>query len=385
MRRVRRSARTFPSSVAVLLVAVLAAVGAAPSGATGAPQAAVRFTTGAVFNDPTAGGAPASRVIRRIEKAIDATPRGASIRIATYTFQLQSTADALSAAGRRGVRVRVVVDGKHTPPGPLITQMRQAGVRVVRAQGAARSAGAGSMHVKLYLFSRTGASSDVVMTGSTNVSTASVTRMWTDLFTVVGNSALYDGYVSFHRELMRDEPVADPYRRFDSGRFSARAFPRRGSDQRTDDLWKVLQAVDPAGAVIRVSMYAWEGVRGEYLAQRLADLRAAGADVAVLRNGMSTTVRQTLLDGGVTVYDSRLDADGDGAKDYYVHHKYLLVGEPPSRAWQTWTGSANWGLNSLRRGDDTMLRIAGKGTFERYLRNFDEVRSAAAGSGRSVS
>jgi phosphatidylserine/phosphatidylglycerophosphate/cardiolipin synthase-like enzyme len=374
---VLRFAGRLTSSVAVLLLAALASPALVPVHASGSPRAAVRFRTGAVFNDPVAGGAPAGRVIRRIEKAIDATPRGAVIRIATYTFQLQSTADALAAASRRGVRVRVVVDGKHTPPGPLVAGMRKAGVRVVRADGAARSAGGGSMHVKLYLFSRTGASSDVVMTGSTNLAEGSVERMWTDLFTVVGNTALYDGYVRFHSELMRDEPVADPYRRFGSGRFSARAFPRPGRDRTTDDIWEALATVEPAGAVIRVSMYAWEGVRGEYLAERLAALRGDGADVAVLRNGMSATVRQILVDGGVTVYDSRLDPDGDGVKDYYVHHKYLLVGQPASGTWQTWTGSANWGFNSLRRGDDTVLRIAGRGTFDQYLRNFDDVRSAA--------
>jgi phosphatidylserine/phosphatidylglycerophosphate/cardiolipin synthase-like enzyme len=307
-----------------------------------------------------------------VEKAIAGARAGSVIRIATYNFDLQSSADALAAAARRGARVFLVVDGGETPSGPLIREMRHAGVHVVRTVGTGR-AGAGNMHMKLYLFSHTGTSRDVVMVGSANLASGSIERLWVDLETVVGNTTLYDGYVTVQRQLMHDRPVSPTYERFSSGPYLATVFPRPGTDHTSDDIWLALDAVNPAGAVIRVSMYTWSGSRGEDLANKLVELHQGGADVAVVHNGLGASVHDILTAGGVRLVDSRLDVDGDGVKDFYVHHKYLLIAQPQSSSWQTWTGSANWNTGSLRRADETTLRINGKSTYDAYLANWNHV------------
>jgi phosphatidylserine/phosphatidylglycerophosphate/cardiolipin synthase-like enzyme len=120
-------------------------------------------------------------------------------------------------------------------------------------------------------------------------------------------------------------------------------------------------------------MYTWSGSRGEDLANKLVELHQGGADVAVVHNGLGASVHDILTAGGVRLVDSRLDVDGDGVKDFYVHHKYLLIAQPQSSSWQTWTGSANWNTGSLRRADETTLRINGKSTYDAYLANWNHV------------
>jgi len=130
----------------------------------------------------------------------------------------------------------------------------------------------------------------------------------------------------------------------------------------------------PQGAVIRASVYTWGEPRGEAIACKLVELAQLGADVAVVHNGISEGVRGILDQGGVTWFDSRLDRDHDGVKDFYVHHKCLLIGQPQAETWRTYTGSHNWRTGSLRRGDEVLLRIEGKDTFDAYIANFDLLR-----------
>jgi phosphatidylserine/phosphatidylglycerophosphate/cardiolipin synthase-like enzyme len=333
--------------------------------------------SGPVFNNPITGGAAARRVIARVEHAIDSAPAGSTIRIATYSFRVQSTADKLRAAARRGVRVRVVVNGSTNPSGPLLDGLRRAGATVVRTRGTARTRGEGNMHVKMYLFSQSGDSRHVGMVGSANLATGNIGDMWTDLYTSVGHTGIYDEMVRLHNELMRDQPVDPPYRRVTRDPYQLTVFPHPGTDSSTDDIAVALQEVEPAGAVVRVSMYTWGDRRGEDLARALVDLCRSGADVAVVHNGVSAAVRRILDDGGVPRHDSRLDVDGDGVKDHYVHHKYLLVAHPEAGEWHTYTGSHNWGNGSLRRADEVLLRIAGRDTFEAYMANFADVVSSA--------
>jgi len=106
---------------------------------------------------------------------------------------------------------------------------------------------------------------------------------------------------------------------------------------------------------------------------QLVELHQGGADVAVLHNGLGASVHDILTAGGVRLGDSRLDTTGDGIKDFYLHHKYLLVGHPQSSTWQTWTGSANWNGGSLRRASETLLRINGRSTYDAYLANWNHV------------
>ena len=370
-----------PALVAALVAAqVLAAVvglASPPPAAAGSETSdPATFTSGAVFSNPTGGTDAQRRVVTHVNRAIDASPSGARIRVATYNLTLRSTADKLIAAHRRGVDVDVVVDGRQRTLSPLLRRVRSAGIDLTYTRGTARTSGGGHMHVKLYLFSAAGTARHLVMVGSANLAEHGVSRLWNDLYTVVGEVDLYREYVDFHKQLMADQPVASPYERFASGSYQGTLLPREGTDHTTDDMWQALDQVRPSGATVRVCMYTWGDSRGADLARKLVDMRRQGADVAVNHNGISADVEQILRGGGVDVFDTRRDVDGDGIKDTYVHHKYLLLSQPDQGLWATYTGSHNWNNGSLRRADETILRISGRDVFETYRANFELIRAA---------
>ncbi len=126
----------------------------------------------------------------------------------------------------------------------------------------------------------------------------------------------------------------------------------------------------PAGARIRVVMYAWLDQRGLDLAELLVAKDAAGADVEVVL-GASTgpLVREVLEGTGVELHPGVFE-DGED-----VHHKLTLVSHPTSDGGRTrWvlTGSDNFTTRSLDR-PELLLRLDGdRGvTYERYDRWVD--------------
>ena len=68
----------------------------------------------ALFNDPFGSEAEQYALIRHIDARIDGADRGATVRLAAYSFAMPSTAQALLRAHRRGVHVQVVVDDRST-------------------------------------------------------------------------------------------------------------------------------------------------------------------------------------------------------------------------------------------------------------------------------
>ena len=63
-----------------------------------------------VFNNPKGSKAQELRIITEINRSIDAAPRGSTIRMAQYLFDINSVADKLIRAHRRGVNVHVLID-----------------------------------------------------------------------------------------------------------------------------------------------------------------------------------------------------------------------------------------------------------------------------------
>ena len=67
---------------------------------------------GAIFNNPKGGRDAKFRIVRAITRAVQGSPRGATILMSAYLFDNGGTYDALVAAHRRGVHVQMVLDGK---------------------------------------------------------------------------------------------------------------------------------------------------------------------------------------------------------------------------------------------------------------------------------
>ncbi len=113
----------------------------------------VYFTTPKIpFDDVTTGGIE-SHLIDKINAA------STSIDLAVYEFDLEDVTQALIAAEKRGVTVRVVYDNEFSDPDPQMNELKQAGIPAIPDE---RNA---FMHNKFFVFD--GA---CVWTGSFNIS-----------------------------------------------------------------------------------------------------------------------------------------------------------------------------------------------------------------------
>lgn len=370
-----------------------------------APATAWAPGEGALFNNPKGSTAAKYRLQLRVEKAIRNAVPGSTVLIATYLLDRRPPVDAMVAARNRGVSVQVVLDGgiDNGPSRRLVRSLNADNGRRGLQWGPDRSFAmqcAGScrggaphqaMHAKFYAFSHTGTAHDVVMVSSANLNKGGATLGYNDLYTMRGVPATFGLYQRVHAEMARDRVAGDPYRVQQDGRFLTRIFPRPGADKSSDPTYQALQRVRCQGATggagthgrtaVRVSMFHWGGERGVYLARKLLALDRAGCRVSVIygapSNEVSRILRASAHRGGITLYDSRVDRNGDHHPDLRVHTKYLLIGGSyggDTSSWQVLTGSQNWVKQSLTGGDENTLQIAGLAYHSRYVDNFDFVR-----------
>ena len=339
--------------VATLLVVGLVAV----------PAQAYRPPGGGTFNAPKHFGGQLAqyRILRTVEKAINRTfgptkryPKPV-ILISTYLLDRTRSVDALVAACRRGVSVRVILDedivnrnskrlirvlngdnvrdrnddgvpdskpdsGRCNRPlkkgrthvGPLTDQEARRSVRlpteasvtwgkdasyVKRCDGSCRGKG-GNMHSKFYAFKRTGGSRHVVMVSSSNLNRGGAELGWNDLFTMKDRPTSFRAYLKIHRAMTDDDAAGDKRVEFRDGRFTSRFFPmrraRRGNDPTLDDLNKI-RCHGPLGRTqVNISMFYWKGSRGNYLADKLFDLARAGCKVSIIYGAPSVQIAERL-------------------------------------------------------------------------------------------
>ncbi len=373
-----------------------------------APAMAWAPGEGPLFNNPKGSLAAKYRLQLRIEKAIRNAVPGSKIRISTYLLDRRASTDALINASKRGVSVQVVMDGHiDTPPSRNLQRALNAdngrgGLQwgpdrsfAVQCAGSCRGGAPNqAMHAKFFAFSRTGTARNVVMVSSANLNKGGALLGYNDLFTMVGVPSTFAVYERVHAEMARDRADGDPYVVHREGRFETQIFPKRGASKASDPTYQILNRVRCGGAtggagrnghtVIRVSMFHWSGERGVYLARKLLALDRAGCLVSVMYGAPSSEVSRILRDsahrGGIALYDSRVDRNGDGHPDLRVHTKYMLItgsygGDTSS--WQVLTGSQNWVAQSLTGGDENTLQINSRGAHARYVNNFDFVSARA--------
>lgn len=149
-----------------------------------------------MFNKPKGTKAAQLAIITQINAGIDAALPGSTIRMAQYLFDLDSTANKLVAAFRRGVDVQVLVDdGTKTPQISLLRaalgsdKLRPSYVATCRHS--CMSDGASVMHAKFYLFSQAGSAKLVSMVSSANPYTGNTFKSWNDIHTIVGDRKIY--------------------------------------------------------------------------------------------------------------------------------------------------------------------------------------------------
>ncbi|MFI7045595.1 phospholipase D-like domain-containing protein [Streptosporangium sandarakinum] len=365
----------------------------AASGGTCATAPNTPVTTDAVFSEPV-GGDPAA-IVRRLCDLIHQTPAGARIQVAHFVMSGTAGtefADELARAHRRGVEVRVILDGDKrgaTVASRLAAELgtdTSAGSWVhvctgPMSGGTAACIGDKGQHNKFYTFSRTGGASNVVVQSSANLTDLNSTTYWNNAVVLTGNRRLYQAYDGYFADLAAERKNLDYYRVVTTGAAggSVRAhfFPRAGTDASTDPVAEYLDKVSCEGRTkIRVGMSEWDTYRVA-IPERLRDLAARGCSVQIVYGIMDDEVKRLLL----AEPRVELRALGDGnALPGRIHSKYLLVegsydGDRNAR-W-VFTGSHNYNETSLRRNDETMLRLNDKAVYQRYVANFEKARAAA--------
>ncbi|MCG5212983.1 phospholipase D-like domain-containing protein [Streptosporangium soli] len=386
------------SLAAALAAAVLTtlAVSAPTSAASATPCAEAPIepaTTRAVFNNPMTGQGDA--LVQQLCGLIRQTPPGARIRVAHFVMSGTAGtqfADELVKAHKRDVDVQVIVDGD-TRGGAVAARLAAelGGDTAARSYlhvcsgpvsgGTAACIGDKGQHNKFYLFSRAGHASDVVVQSSANLTDLNSTTYWNNAVILPRNQRLSAAYNSYFEDLAAEKKNLDYYRVVQTGTAggSVRAhfFPRAGADASTDPIVESLSEVSCAGGTkIRVGMSEWDAYRLA-IAQRLARLSAQGCPVQIVYGIMDDEVRQVLQ--GAPGIELRTLGDGS-ALPGRIHSKYLLVegtyGGDGDARW-VFTGSHNFNETSLRRNDETLLRLNDRGVYQQYVTNFEAMRAAA--------
>lgn len=357
-------------------------------------------TADVVFNDPTGDAAAKNRIADHIRRAIDATPRHGTIRMAAYSFDLPEIAGALlRACTQRRVAIQVVLNDNFVSR-PARRLQRALDVEscgagadssfVTICHASCRLGDRGNQHMKIYLFSATAGQEHVVMAGSANLTGYAAHVHWNDLVTFTGSQELYDDYSRVFAELAADRRVDSPALEVSHGDLLTSVAAGRPATPDEDAVAKRLAKID-CGAlpgsgirgrtVVRVSMYGWQGVRGLDLARRMAGLSHQGCRVQALVSAAGPDVVATLLDSDVRVRSASLDVDHDVATgfedsgwEHFVHEKWMSVdGTWDGAATRAvWTGSENWSDVSLLN-DELVVMIPREEVHDAYVAHFDHV------------
>ena len=383
-----RAAALGKALLAGALAVALAAGWSAPARATAPPTTGP--TASAHFNDPLGSSADQRRLLDQIIRAVNRTPAGSTLRMAVFSFGDPETGDAVIAAYRRGVHVKIVFAGNHTYP---------AMARIKHALGTDRGAGSfavqcdascrgtkGQMHAKYFSFRRSGTRQWVTMVGSVNVTRHNAEQQYSDLYTVADDRAYYRAYLHWFRQLRDDVPLEHPYARRSVEGNHIEFTPVQISADRPDPVIEALDDVvcqvargqfdpdakDPDSVVdtrIRIGAYAWNGERGKKVAWKVARMEQAGCRTKVFAGtGIGGAVRSILLHHGVALRHSRV-------RTVTTHEKLMVVrgafGQDP-RTTRAWTGSHNWSSRALHR-DDLIVRISDERVARDYQRGFDRM------------
>jgi hypothetical protein len=368
--------------------AVLAALVLVP-GTTAPATAAAGYVppSGPTFNNPIGTPYQQRRLLQQVIRATNHAPPGSTIRMAVFSFGDPATADALLAAHRRGVKVKLVFSGSNEYPA---MKRLQAGIGgdtskpsyAYFCDRSCRGTG-GEMHAKYFAFSRTGAARWVTTVGSVNLTQNNALKQWSDLYTKVGDKAYYKAFTHWFTQLKQDRPVDPPYLRRAVGTNVVEMTPVKLTetpDPVVGELDKIrcevpMGEIDPDSKtpdeVVRTNLYisshAWNEDRGKQLAWQVVGLRNAGCRVQVFYGvGFGAAVKSILENNRVQVRKGTHPG-------FRTHQKVMIVeggydGDPSTV--RAWTGSHNWSDRALNR-DDLIVEVQDEAEAQVYADRFE--------------
>jgi len=416
----RNLTRNLGRTLALMLAtfALLVPLGTAPVSA--APDS---FTpkAGPTFNSPLGTKTKQRAIFRKIVRSINSTPRRGEIDVFSWNVLTREGVDALLRAARRNVRVRVLMDDQNLvlPTGDRNSPFYRlkAGLRKenqgrpARRKGWARTCegtcrgGGGAAHSKFFLLSRVGKARKVYMHGSANLTVASTTNQWNDLYTHRGNAAVWDWAKKRFAEAARDRKAKDVYATRSFKGFRLMMFPNTGKNS-PDPVMQMLNKVRCRGASntashrtkIMMAPDVLRNARGMRIAKRIRYLWNQGCNIKLGYTVIGIDIGRYLREEGtrrgpVPMKHLAQDFDRDGDFDNYFHLKSMTIrgnydGDP--NATVLLNGSANWsGLGMVSDENLGIYRSRGRvaqyeGHLEYWYDNFPSVRARGAGGSQLV-
>ncbi len=401
------------------------AAAAAPAAATSAQPAAApsarkpgkpnkkwKVPVGPKFNNPMI---PKDRFVieRHVLRAIRNTPKGEKITISAYSLDRQVFADELIRAKKRGVKVKVLLND-HLVPSAQTRIQKVLGNNTKKSSFLKRCVSGcradkneyNNLHSKFYLFSRTGRNRNVVMLGSYNMTLNAVRWQWNDLWTTKGKKTLYDQFIGLFNDMRPDWDKRRATYNFcengldcpagDMQKYHTVVFPRYTTPT-NDVILDILNNItcvytDATGVQRRtqlaLSMHSMRGKRGNYIADKLRELYAAGCNLRVNYGLMGFHTKQHIgaptargrvplrstgfnLADDVPTGDPEIDNMPENI-ERYTHHKYFVLRGMYQGAdsRMVWTGSTNWSSLGTPQ-DEILFTMHGRGVVQDYMKNFN--------------
>jgi phosphatidylserine/phosphatidylglycerophosphate/cardiolipin synthase-like enzyme len=341
---------------------------------------------GPSFNNPLGSPAQQRKLLQQVIRTVNSAPAGSTIRMAVFSFGDGQTADALIAAHRRGVDVKLVFAGENVYP--AMARLRDAigtdttkASFVVICQNSCRGE-KGQMHAKYFSFSRAGSARWITMVGSVNLTQYNAQDQWNDLYTRVDDRAYFRAYGRWFGQLKDDEPVVGAYVHKSTAAADIKMTPvdlTAESDPVVDALDRIRCQVtrgelDPDSRtpdeVVKTDLYvnnhAWNEERGKAIAWRVVRLRSEGCRVKVFYGtGMGAAVKSILENNGVRIRKGQ-------HQGIRTHQKVMVVDGAYGGDLDTmraWTGSQNWSDKAANR-DDLIVQINDETEAQRYVDRF---------------
>lgn len=215
------------------------------------------------FNYPFAKHRSRYRIRNRVLHAIEASPKGSRIRLATFTFVDGRIAKALLKAKRRGVSVQLLVNRTGvglSPPYRRVSKALGHRLRGTPHSTAARASFVktcsfscrgrhGNLHSKIFLFSQVGHARWVSMVGSANLTSMASYGQWNTMDTMI-DRATYRHLITLFNQMKRDRVPKKTFDWFRSAQSTGWVFPRPVHKPRQDPTVRALRAIScraPAG------------------------------------------------------------------------------------------------------------------------------------------
>ncbi|GLY85212.1 phospholipase D-like domain-containing protein [Actinoallomurus iriomotensis] len=387
-------------------VALLASTGLVATGlgywTAGEADAAFAPRAGAIFNDPEGTHSQQYAIMQQIETDIAAAPKGSVIRVAVYSMDLDEVANALIAAHKRGVYVKVLMDqhAKNSLWNRLVAELGSK-VSTKSASSYAALCYGGCMahhysggkpvswlHTKFFLFS--GGGKPTVTLTSANPTAIQAEVTWNNSYTIVGNSGLYNAYVKNFTDMSKGSAGTHKTNYYWTYGSNPKAYywPKASGDSDTIlGMLKLVTCSKTYATQVRIAMYQWSDNRVA-VAKQLASMASKGCKVAVIytKDQVSSGVRSTLAKSKVDVRDTTQGTNADGYASYYTHNKYLLINgryDGVSGRQIVMTGSANYTANALYHNDETDMKLTSSSAYAAYLGNFnDEIAALSAATAK---